>query len=275
MKRMAILEDLSEFGRCSMTIALPVIASAGVEAVPLVTSLLSTHMGLPGFCCTDLTDTLRPAAAQYRQLGLHFDGIYIGFLGSEAQQQAAADVCAQLRSADTRCFLDPVMGDNGRRYHAVTDRMVETLRTMCRTADVITPNPTEAAFLLGRAPDSVQTVAQARDGARALRALGTRTVFVTGIADGGRIGAVLADDAHPDPVYLAADAVDGAFHGTGDLFASALFARLLRGETAADAAQQTVEWIARCARFTAASGAERRFGIQFEPFLHELRPVSA
>ncbi len=275
MKRMAILEDLSEFGRCSMTIALPVIASCGVECVPLVTSLLSTHMGLPGFCCTDLTDTLRPAAAQYRQLGLHFDGIYIGFLGSEAQQQAAAEVCAQLRSADTRCFLDPVMGDNGRRYHAVTDRMVETLRTMCRTADVITPNPTEAAFLLGRAPDSVQTVAQAQDGARALRALGTRTVFVTGIADGGRIGAVLADDAHPDPVYLAADAVDGVFHGTGDLFASALFARLLRGETAADAAQQTVEWIARCARFTAASGAERRFGIQFEPFLHELRPVSA
>ena len=274
MKRLAILEDLSEFGRCSMTVALPVVASCGVECVPLVTSLLSTHMGLPGFCYTDLTDTLRPAAAQYRQLGLHFDGIYIGFLGSESQQQAAADVCAQLRSADTRCFLDPVMGDNGRRYHAVTDRMVDTLRSLCRTADVITPNPTEAAFLLGRPAGSVRTVDQAQDAAQALRALGAKTVFLTGIPYGSRIGVLLADGTR-DPIYLSAEAVDGAFHGTGDLFASALFARMLRGEPAVSAAQQTVEWITRCARFTANSGAERRFGIQFEPFLHELRPVSA
>ena len=273
MKRMAILEDLSEFGRCSMTIALPVIASAGVEAVPLVTSLLSTHMGLPGFCCTDLTDTLRPAAAQYRQLGLRFDGIYIGFLGSEAQQQAAAEVCAQLRSADTRCFLDPVMGDNGRRYHAVTDRMVETLRTMCRTADVITPNPTEAAFLLGRAPDSVQTVAQARDGARALRALGTRTVFVTGIADGGRIGAVLADDAHPDPVYLAADAVDGAFHGTGDLFASVLVGRLLTGTRFPAAVTAASAFVRDVIAYSAAFDTPHRDGVLLEPCLHKLAEI--
>ena len=272
---MTILEDLSEFGRCSMTIALPVIASAGIEAVPLVTALLSTHMGLPGFCCTDLTDTLRPAAAQYHRLGLQFDGIYIGFLGSEAQQQAAADACAVLRGADTRCFLDPVMGDNGRRYHAVTDRMVTFLRTLCKTADVITPNLTEAAFLLDRAPDAVRTFDQAQAAATDLRALGAKTVFLTGVARDDQIGVLLADDTHPVPVYLSADAVPGAFHGTGDLFASALFARMLRGESAPDAARQTVDWISRCARFTAASGTERRFGIQFEPFLHELCPVSA
>lgn len=272
MKRIAILEDLSEFGRCSMTIALPVLAASGVEGVPIITSLLSSHMGLPGFVCTDLTDTLLPAAQQYRQLQIHFDGIYVGFLSNEAQMDLLPQVKDCISSADTTLLIDPVMGDHGRLYHAVTGRMVEKMRILCAGADIITPNLTEAAYLLDCPPETLQSFDRAAEAARALCRTGAKCVFLTGVTRGTETGVLMARSADSDPIYLTAQAVSGSFHGTGDLFASALFAKLIQGKSPETAAQETVEWVAECVRYTALSETDRRFGTQFEPFLKQLCP---
>ena len=148
--RIAAIHDMSGFGRCSLTVAMPILSAMGIQCCPLPTAFLSTHTGgFEGFTFLDMTDELPKVAAHWKSLNLDFQAIYSGFLGSERQIAMVEDFLLQFRSADTVAVIDPVMGDHGEVYQTYTPAMCAGMARLAELADVITPNLTEAALLLG------------------------------------------------------------------------------------------------------------------------------
>ena len=268
--RIAAINDLSGFGRCSLTMILPVLAAAGMEACPLPTAVLSSHNGFPDRTFCDLTGQLLPAAEQWQRLKLHFDAIYSGFLGSVQQIDIVRNIFSMLSDKDTLRFVDPVMGDNGRLYSCYSAEMAEKMRGLVECADVIVPNLTEAALLLGEEPVLRPTEEQTEQLLRRLGGLGPRLTVLTGICRGGRIGAAVYDRDQNRIGYALADSVEGSFHGTGDLCAAVMLAALLRGESPQTAAETAAGFVSRAIRATRRAGTDPRFGVRFEPLLPEL-----
>ena len=193
IKRVAALQDLSCFGRCSLTVVLPVLSAMGVQGCPLPTAVLSSHTG--GFgpvARTELADQLQGTLEHWQRLGLDFDGVYTGYLSSPRQAALARRAVEALRRTGGMALVDPVLGDGGRLYASVTPELAAAMGELCQAADVITPNLTEAAVLLGRPPE------QAREEpltlVRMLSVGGRRSVVLTGVEpEPGQIGAAWFD----------------------------------------------------------------------------------
>jgi len=271
--RVAAIHDLSGFGRCSLTVAMPILSVMGIQCCPLPTAFLSTHTGgFSGFTFLDMTEELPKVAAHWKSLGLRFDAIYSGFLGSEAQIGLVADFIRDFRAAGTVVVIDPVMGDDGRAYQTYTPAMCGGMTELAKLADVITPNLTEAAFLLGQPYDSLPQGGPALyDVARALSLDGRRSVALTGAAlSPGKTGAVCFDAKTGRLSAAQAAFVTRPLHGTGDVFASVLTGALLRGQTLTEAAQTAADFIHDCAVRTVAQGLPFREGVDFEPLLWTL-----
>ncbi len=163
MKRILSIQDISCLGRCSQTIALPVLSSMGVEVTVLPTAVLSTHTGFPNPSVRDLSDLIVPAAEHWQREGVQFDAIYTGYLGSAEVADAVQEAIRLLRGADTRMFVDPVMGDHGRLYARLDEDYVRLSAAFCGQADVIVPNLTEACLLTGTAYREEWTEAELRE----------------------------------------------------------------------------------------------------------------
>lgn len=272
--RIAAIHDLSGFGRCSLTIIMPTLSVMGVQCCPLPTAYLSTHTGgFEGNTFLDLTDQMERAAAHWRSLGLTFDAVYTGFMGSCAQMELAGDLIQAFRHPGTLAVVDPVMGDHGRTYRTYTPDMCRAMAALAGRADVITPNRTEAALLLGEAYDAVRLDREedCRRWAQALSLNGGRSVVLTGVSlEPERVGAVCFDRTTGRTELVSAPLVPGRFHGTGDLFASVLTGALVRGKSLAEAARLAADFTSRCAARTAEQDIPRREGIDFEPLLWRL-----
>ena len=149
--RVAAIHDMSGFGRCSLTVAIPILSAMGVQCCPLPTAFLSTHTGgFEGFTFLDMTDEMSKVADHWASLGLTFQAVYSGFLGSERQIGVVENFICRFRGPDTVVVVDPVMGDYGRVYQTYTAAMCSGMARLAELADVITPNLTEAALLLGQ-----------------------------------------------------------------------------------------------------------------------------
>lgn len=277
--RAAVIHDLSGFGRCSLTEVIPILSVMGVQCCPLPTAFLSTHTGgFTGFTFLDMTDELPRAAAHWKSLDLKFQAIYSGFLGSERQIGIVADFIRAFRGPDTLVVVDPVMGDDGKAYQTYTPAMCAGMARLAELADVITPNLTEAAFLLGREPRELLDGGRALHDESALRALaeelsldGKRSVTLTGAALApGRTGAMCFDARTGKTEAVQAEFVAHPLHGTGDVFASVLTGALLRGDSLRDGASLAVDFIHDCAVRTVAQGLPLREGVDFEPLLGRL-----
>lgn len=268
--RVAAINDLSGVGRCSLTIALPVLAAAGLEACPMATAVLSSHAGFEDHTFCDLTDQLLPTARQWKRLGLHFDALYSGFLGSIRQIDLVIESFSLLSEKGTLRFVDPVMGDHGRLYRYYSPDMAQKMKQLVACADVVVPNLTEAALLLGEPPVLSPSRGQTEELLERLGALGPRITAVTGVVREGRIGAAVYDREAKTVAYALAEQVEGSYHGTGDLFGSVMLAAMLRGEDALSAAQAAADFVSRAIRYTRRTGAEPLFGVRFEPLLPEL-----
>ena len=262
-KRVAAINDLSGFGRCSLTAAIPVISAMGVQVCPLPTAVLCAHTGYPTFTFADFTGHMREYAAGWDRLGVRFDAVYSGFLGSAEQIDIVLDFCRAHPGALR--IVDPVMGDDGAIYKTYTSDMCARMRTLCEAADCITPNLTEACILLGAPYTQAADERVMREYARALSALGPRYVAITGIRQGDSIvNAGLADgefciDRHPRlPAYCS---------GTGDIFASVVTGALLSGRGFADAVRTAGGFVSDAIRYTAALGETFENGVIFEPIL--------
>lgn len=268
--RIAAIHDLSCFGRCSLTIALPVLSAMGCQCCPLPTALLSAHTGISGFTFLDTTDEMRRISAHWSQLSLHFQAIYTGFLGSAPQISLVEDFLRRFHAPDTLLVMDPVMGDHGTPYKTCTPALRQGLRELVAQADVITPNLTEAAILLDIPYHESQT-ADASELVRALSLQGQRSVVLTGYAAApGQVGALCYDRDTRQVEAVQTARVPQDFPGTGDLFASVLTGALTRGAPLLQAARTAVDFVGSCVARSVAEGAGKAEGVDFEPLLRQL-----
>ena len=277
--RAAVIHDLSGFGRCSLTEVIPILSVMGVQCCPLPTAFLSTHTGgFTGFTFLDMTEELPRAARHWKSLDLRFQAIYSGFLGSERQIGIVGDFIRQFRGPDTLVVVDPVMGDNGQAYQTYTPAMCAGMERLAELADVITPNLTEAAFLLNRDYGDLLDGGRALHDEAALRRLaedlslgGRRSVALTGAALAP--GQTMCYDARTGKsAAVQAGFVAHPLHGTGDIFASVLTGALMRGDSLRDAAAQAVDFLHACAVRTVEQGLSLQEGVDFEPLLGRLLP---
>lgn len=268
--RAAAIHDLSGFGRCSLTVAIPILSAMGVQCCPLPTAFLSTHTGgFQGFTFLDMTEELPRIARHWKSLDLRFQAIYSGFLGSERQIDIVADFIRTFRNRDAIVVVDPVMGDDGRAYQTYTPALCAGMCRLAELADVITPNLTEAAFLLNRDYSALdRSEAGLRRLTEELSLGGTRSVALTGASlEAGKTGAVCFDARTGRTQAVQTDFIVHPLHGTGDVFASVLTGALLRGRSLAEAAEQAVEFIRACAVRTVEQDLPLREGVDFEPLL--------
>ncbi len=275
LKRALAVHDLSGVGKCSLTVVLPVLSAAGVECAALPTAVLSTHTG--GFgpvVCRDLTEEMLPFARHWLRERVTFDAVYTGYLSSPEQIQVVKDLFRMFRTGSGSrplMLVDPVMGDNGRLYSLYTPEMARRMAELCAQADVIVPNLTEAAILLGREYRPSVNREEAAELMRALARLGPRQVVLTGVGFGvGRMGAACYDAGIGWVGFVLQEEIPGHFHGTGDLFASVLLAGLLHGKSLEASVRIAVNFTAESVRRTAAGGTEPRYGVCFEPGLSGL-----
>ena len=273
--RVAAIHDMSGFGRCSLTVAIPILSAMGVQCCPLPTAFLSTHTGgFEGFTFLDMTDEMPRVAAHWARLGLEFQAIYSGFLGSERQIGIVEDFIRRFRRPDTVVVVDPVMGDFGRVYQTYTAAMCDGMARLAALADVITPNLTEAALLLGQPYETLPAgEAGLRQITERLSLEGRRSVVLTGASLApSQTGAVCFDARTGQTQVVQTAYIAHEFHGTGDVFSSVLTGALVRGASLAEAAGEAAGFVRACAERTAAEDLPMREGVDFEPLLGLLVP---
>ena len=266
LRRIAAVHDLSGLGKCSLTVALPVISATGVECACIPTALLSTHTGeFTGWTLTDLSDQMLPIARHWKRTGATFDGVYTGYLADPAQAQTVEQVLDLIAGPRTLLVVDPVMADNGSYYSNMGGAMCDAFRHLIRRADVITPNITEAALLAG-----MDYTPENHDGAylnallSALARLGPRMITITGVRSGDEIGNVAYDAATGQTFRALRPAHEGLFYGTGDIFASGLAALLVRGASLPQALETATMLTDLSIQRSLRHDTPRRFGVDFE-----------
>lgn len=279
-KRVAAIHDLSGFGKCSLTVTLPILSAAGIETSALPTAILSTHTGgISGYTYHDLTEDMRPVMKHWKSLDIKFDAIYTGFLGSFEQLDIVKEFFDAFRQEDNLILVDPVMGDNGELYTVFTREFAIGMRMLCQKADIIVPNLTEAALLLDEPfHPGPYTHAYIESLLRKLGALGPQKVVLTGVYfKEDELGAATYDRTTDTIDYVFTQKIPGYYHGTGDVFASALLSALLNDFSLIDAAAIAVHFTTDSIRRTYKAKTDYRFGVNFEQsfpdFLKELKLV--
>ena len=271
-RRVLAVHDISCVGRCSLTVALPVLSAMGFETSILPTSILSTHTGgFEGYTYRDLAEDMNPVADHWRTLGLRFDAIFTGWLGTHRHVENLGHLLEAV-GPGAEVIADPVMGDNGRLYATLDGAYVDAMRDWCTRADMLLPNLTEAALLTrSDYPRPGYGRAYVENMLRRLCAMGPRVAVLTGVSiRPGRIGAAALDRAADRIWFCDSEYIPGMWHGAGDVFASALLgAQLRHGDTGA-ALALAVDFTARCIRRTRDAGTDERLGLQFEPELGAL-----
>jgi len=271
MKKILTIQDISCFGKCSITIALPVISAMGVETVILPTAVLSTHTMFKGFTVKDLTDQLIPITEHWKKEQIHFDAIYTGYLGSAEEIAITQRIFEEFGTDDTMIFVDPVMADNGKLYPAFDMEYAKLNAGLCGKADIIVPNITEACFMTGMPYKEVYDEAYILEMLDRLAKLGAKTVVVTGVSlSEGKTGVYGLDTVSGEHFVYQNDRIDAAYHGTGDLFSSVSVAGIVRGLPVLDAFGIAADYTARTIAVTMENPEKPWYGVDFEATLPEL-----
>ena len=267
LKRVAAIHDISGIGKCSLTAAIPVISAAGIETAVMPTAVLSTHTGnISGFTYRDLTDDLIPFAAHWKSLGIEFDGIYSGFLGSTEQVDIVCNFIDEFRKDRTLVVVDPAMADGGKMYTTFDESFAKEMILLCKKADIIIPNITEAAFLLGEEylepPYSEEYI---KGIIRRLLGLGPSMVVLTGVCfNDDEIGCAVGRKDSDEVFFAFSQKFPGIYYGTGDLFASSLVGAYLNGKSICESAKIALEFTCSAIERTYKAGTDTRLGVNFE-----------
>lgn len=269
-KRIALINDITGFGRCSVTVQLPLISAMRVQACPLPTAILSVHTGFPNHYIDDYTERMRPYMENWAANGLDFDAILTGFLGSEAQINLVLECIARFKGRNTRVIVDPVMGDNGRLYSSYTPELCAKMRQLLPYADVVTPNLTEACQLLGADYPADGIVAEhvLTEMAAEIAAMGPHDVIITGLHAGDHIRTYLYADGHGRAFDNPKVGRDRS--GSGDAFAAIVAAALVRGIPLEEGARRAVDFIGHCLSYAEQLDLPWNYGLPFEEFMGEL-----
>lgn len=282
-KKIAVINDLSGFGRCSLTAALPVISVMGVQPCPLPTAVLSAQTGYPSFYCDDYTEKMEYFRQEWEKMEVCFDGIYTGFVGSEEQvQQIFHFLQTFYNKEDTETFLlvDPIMGDEGKRFSFCTDALLNDMKQLVARADIVTPNLMELCLLTDVDYHTVVmeieehrecTTKVIRMLAEKLLANGCKTVIVTGIRFWDedekliKIGNLTVTKERA--VMSAFPYIGGSFSGTGDLFASVVAGGVARGDDIFQTVELAGSFIWKAMKDSSEANVQRNEGADFEKYL--------
>ena len=271
-KRIATIQDISGFGKCSLTVALPIISACGLETCVIPTALLSTHTGgLNGYTYKDLTNEILPIARHWKSLGLHFDAIYSGFLGSYEQIEIVSEVFDMLKSDDTIILVDPCMADHGKLYSVYDDSMITGMKNLCKKADIIVPNLTEAALLLNEQYNPKINLEKIKLMIKDLSQLSCSSSIITGMSfDDKTLGAACYCKDLNHFGYYTGSKCPINYHGTGDIFASVLISSIVNGLSLDESTRLAVEFCTETIEHTFKNKKDERFGVDFEAVLPRL-----
>lgn len=266
MKRIVTVQDISCVGKCSLTVALPIISAMGTEAAVLPTAVLSTHTMFKGFTFCDLTDEIEPIIAHWKKENMGFDAVYTGYLGSARQIALTKDLISKFKGEDTLVLVDPAMADSGRMYTGFEKSFALEMATLCSVADIIVPNLTEASFMLGE-----EYVAEGydeeyiKDMLKKLTSLGCKTAVITGVSfEKDKLGVMSYDSESGEYFSYFRERIPESFHGTGDVFASTFLGALMRERSIGDSLKIATDFTVECIKATLGNPQERKYGVNFE-----------
>lgn len=286
MKKIAVIQDLSGLGKCSLTAAIPVISVMGVQAVPLPTAVLSNQTGYPSYYCDDYTEHMEQIMTEWEKRKFSPDGIYTGFLADEEQADKILDFFQRFRTENTMVLVDPVMGDNGRAYGIYTEGLREKMLQLVGNAHVITPNLTEALLLLYGKEGMEKRYASLLEldgrkrmeqigkiGEQLKKEYGLQAAVITGVESQAELcvhqmGNLVVENGHSS--WCFAPKIGGSYSGTGDLFASVLSAGLVKEMSMMSCVELAVNFLSKAIAQTVQEGTDRNDGVCFEAYLGEL-----
>jgi pyridoxine kinase len=280
-KKIAVINDLSGFGRCSLVAAISVISAMGVQPCPYPTAILSAQTGYPSYFCEDYTDRMDVIREEWAKMQAQFDGIYTGFVASERQIEKIFSFLKAFRTDDTFLLVDPVLGDDGQVYAMYTQHLCEQMKALVRQADLVTPNITEICLLTDTPYERVMEITDVGERVAYLKTLarqvvqsGPHTVVVTGVPAKHKES---GEDAIGNLAVTSKDAIlctfphrGGSYSGTGDLFASVLAAGMARGMEIQESMKLAGDFIQRAIADTRAEGTDRNDGVNYEKYLSML-----
>ena len=271
MKRLLTVQDISCLGKCSLTIALPVISALGVETVILPTAVLSTHTMFKNFTCKDLSDQIKPITEHWRNEGVTFDAIYTGYLGTAEEIDEMKEVFKTFRSEGNFVFVDPVMADNGKLYPAFDLAYAKKNAELCAAADIIVPNITEAAFLTGSEYREEYGEDYIKDLLKKLSQICPGICVLTGVSLSNGMTGLMGYDGKTKEYYTYQNRrINASYHGTGDLFSSVFVGSMLKGKDWRIAAKTAADYTAHTIEVTLQNPKKPWYGVDFEATLPDL-----
>jgi len=270
-KKIAVINDISGFGRCSIAVALPVISTLKVQCCPLPTSIFSNHTGFPTYFFDDYTDKMTAYMNEWKKLGLSFSGISTGFLGSKKQIEIVTRFFKEFKTSDNLIIVDPVMGDYGRAYATYTAEMCLEMKKLVSHADIITPNLTEICILTDTPYREKWKIAEITEMARRLSASGPKKIVVTGIIQGDFIANLCYEEGQ-DVKVLRTHKVGTQRSGTGDIFAAIIAADAVNGVPFLQSVKKASNFIKKCITKSIELDIPVTDGVCFEEVLHTLKP---
>lgn len=266
MKKAVTIQDISCFGKCSLTVALPIISAMGIETAVIPTAVLSTHTGgFTGYTFHDLTDDIPAIAKHWKELELKFNAVYTGYLGSAEQINIVSDFFDDFRTDNNVIIVDPVLGDNGKFYAGFDEKFAKKMSSLCSKADYIIPNMTEASFMLGVPYTENYDKKYVEDILSSLAGLGCKTPVLTGVHfDDMQQGAAAYDSENDKFYYSFSENIARSVHGTGDIFASVFTGAVTLGKDIQTALDISVNYTVECIKATMPYFDEMWYGSCFE-----------
>lgn len=271
--RLLTIQDISCLGKCSLTVALPIISAVGVECCVIPSAVLSTHTGsFDNYTFKDLTEQLSPIVAHWDSYDICFDAIYTGYVASASQLQIIKEIFGHYKKRESFNIVDPVLGDNGKIYHGFDKNFIDKMRELCVIADLIVPNVTEACALIGMPYcGSELSKKQTEDILRQLASVNKNMIVLTGVSfESDKIGVAIFDVKDDKISYCFAPKIGSSFHGTGDIFASVLSGCIVKGYDVNKACQVAVDFVSDCIKNTVDNENKRWYGVNFEEALGKL-----
>jgi len=269
-KKIALINDMSGFGRCSIAVALPIISMMKVQCCPLPTSIFSNHTGFPSFFLEDFTTQMTPYIENWKKLNLQFNGICTGFLGSEMQIQIVRTFIQDFKITGTMVLVDPVMGDHGKAYATYTPAMCQRMKELVSYADILTPNITEACILTDTPYKEKWKTQEIESMAKKLSQQGPSKVVITGIPQKSYV-ANLCYESGKAPVIVKVHRVGTERSGTGDIFASIVAADAVNGVDFYTSVKKASRFIKKCILRSMELDIPTTDGVCFEEVLGTLR----
>ena len=265
MKRIVTIQDISCVGKCSLTVALPIISAMGIETAVIPTAVLSTHTAFKNFTYRDLTNDLPKIASHWKQEKFNFDGIYTGYLGSIEQIDMLKEFFKQFKTSENFIFIDPVMADNGKLYAGFDTNFVKEMKELCKTADIIVPNLTEASYMLETEYKEKYSEEEIKHMLIELSNLGPKYVVLTGVSFKDNELGVMSYNKETNKFFTYfKEKVPAKYHGTGDIFASTLVGAITNKNTIEEGLKIAVDYVWETINDTYKTNKEDAYGVNFE-----------